>query len=294
MSFLLALLLSSPIEASGASDLKDAWQNVRVSWAAGVVVPDHSPLEGGSPLSWESVTNLTGVFQLPNITRPSGIVYALLSAMGDDRSVFQVGVGVWPDKEYWSVYSWLITGLDSKSPSYKWMANSSTPQSSPGDVVSASIFWLESGWMFSVANENTGMSARHAFPATPAGSFASGDQEVFALESYSQSQSTFADMGNMTLRSLYVDGQRVVGGLYAYGGWDGIHRPLFVVGSTDSPYFIRLAIAAGQAVWSLDAQWRENRISSVMPALLVLASGALVTAVVFVAHRLRAPKNRRS
>lgn len=287
---LLALILPFPVEASTATSVQDAWENVRVSWAAGLVVPDGAALERSASLSWSTASNLTATFQLPNITKPSGITYALLSAMVSDRSVLQVGMGVWPGREYWTVYSWQITGLDTPSPSYKWMANSTTPRSSSGTLVSASIFHSQSGWMFSITDESSGSSVKRTFPETQATSFASGDQEVFALESYTQSPITFASMGNMTLESLFVDGQRVIGGWYAYVGWDGVHYPLFVVGSTNAPYFIRVALTGGQVVWSHNAQWREAQLASVVPVVLGLAITFSAIAVVFLARRRRGPE----
>lgn len=291
--FFLVLITSSPVEGVGVSGAstsgRNDWQNVRVSWASGIVVPEGARLQGGENLSWTTVSNLTGVLRLPNITDPLGITYVLLSAMGNDGSVFQVGVGIWPGCEYWAVYSWFITGANTMSPSYAWMANSTTPRASSNDLISISIFKSQSGWTFRVEDVSTNSAIEKAFPATSV-SFAKGDQEVLSLESYTPSAQTFVNMGNMTLDSLTVDGRRVVRGWYSYSGWDGIHNPLFVVGTSDAPYFVRLSLGTnGVAIWSYDALWKDEHFAVVLPialGVIVLLSAA---ALILVRGRLRKP-----
>ena len=48
------------------------------------------------------------------------------------------------------------------------------------------------------------------------------------------------NMGNLTLDTLSVNGRRVSGGWYPYGSWDTSHKPLFVVGGLEPPFYISL------------------------------------------------------
>ncbi len=273
---MLALVLSSPLEevtsqGGNAGVVKDNWQRAYSSWALGVVVPDGARLDGGGALSWKTATNLTAVARLPNITNPAAITYVVLSAMGNDRTIFQVAAGTWPDCSYWSVYSWFITGVDSRSPAYECMANSTGPEFSPHDVLSISIFIASpSAWMFRVTDENRSSSLERSFPTSLAVSFASGDQEVFSLESYSRSASTFQNMGNQTLESLLVDGTKVLDGWYPYSGWDPAHNPLFVVGGSAAPLFIDLTTnGRGEAVWAYSPQWADAHLNVSLGSVVV-------------------------
>jgi hypothetical protein len=299
LSFLtLTLVLSPPLgaispSAGGSGGVKDNWSRAYSSWALGIVVPDGAKLEGGGVVSWRAETNITALVHLPNVTRPDGITYIVLSAMGNDRTVFQVAVGIWPSSSLWSVYSWFITGVDSQSPTYKWVANGTGQQMSPSDLLSISIFLGPSAWLYGVADYNTSGFWEGFFPGASARSFDSGDQEVVSLESYSRSTSTFHDMGNLTLESLYVDGERILGGWYSYSGWDPQHNPLFTVGGSAAPLFISFASnARGGAVWSYSPEWTGGRAD---PFTAPIAAGVIATVLavcVYLALR-RNPKKAR-
>jgi hypothetical protein len=107
-----------------------------------------------------------------------------------------------------------------------------------------------------------------------------GDQEIFALESYSRDSSTFQNMGNLTLRMLLVDGRRMMSGWYPFADWDGVHNPLFIVGVTAPPQFIGVSVSHdGRAVWYYSGNWRGNGLAdetgSILVALVILVGAAL-------------------
>ena len=255
-----------------------------------MVIPDGAPLGSGAPLAWSDVGNLTMLVVLPNITRPDAITYVVLSAMGDDRTIFQVAAGVWPGSPYWSVYSWYVSGVDTQAPTYQWIANSTGPRFSPGDEVTVSLLRSSSGWGFCVYDHATGASQTGSFPADRGVTFASGDQEVLALESYSRSSATFVGMGNLTLETLLVDGAQVQGGWYFYSGWDPAHNPLFLVGGSQAPLFISLTTnSRGEVVWGYSTQWADAHVSippgPLLPGLAVI--GLATVGIIAMARKVR-------
>ena len=244
----------SPGENSGG--IRNQWQGPYSSWALGIVVPEGASLTGGGSVSWGDESNVSVIARLPNITMPDGITYVVLSVMGNDRTVYQVAAGAWPHSTSWSVYSWFIQGIDTQSPAYTWVANSTGPRMSSGDLVSMSMFIASPAWGYSIRDENTGAGGGGFFPATHSGAFESGDQEVFSFESYSHTASTFEYMGNLTLESISVDGKVVRSGWYTYSGWDPAHTPLFLVGSASAPSFISFATGPqGEPVWGYSPPW---------------------------------------
>jgi hypothetical protein len=113
-----------------------------------------------------------------------------------------------------------------------------------------------------------------------------GDQEVFALESYSTSNAVFAHMGDMILKTLDIDGRKVSGGWYPYGSWDPSHKPLFVVGGLSPPSYISLGESENKTLewsyeqWSTSAQTTSNGVLT--PIVAVPAAAALgVTILAF-------------
>lgn len=298
---LLILILPNSFGVSVPSgeapvSVENTWQHVLSSWALGVVIPDGARFEGGGTLSWTSARNLTVMVHLPNITTSDEITYIVLSAMGNDRTVLQVAAGIYPGSNHWSIYSWFITDVDSASPAYEWVLNSSAPEMRQNDVISISIIVTSPpGWKLTVDDENTSSSLERAFPSVTAVSFASGDQEVFAFESYSRNDSTFQQMGNMTLESLLINGKKVVGGWYSYSGWDAIHNPLFVVGSSNPPPFVSISLGAhGEATWSYAARWTSTNwnVPPFLISLCFLLLGCLVLLAYFVRRRLRRVQGR--
>jgi hypothetical protein len=114
-----------------------------------------------------------------------------------------------------------------------------------------------------------------------------GDQEVFALESYSTSNAVFAHMGDMILKTLDIDGRKVSGGWYPYGSWDPSHKPLFVVGGLSPPSYISLGESENKTLeWSYE-QWSTSAQATssngvLTPSVAVPAAAALgVTILVF-------------
>ena len=231
------------------------------SWALGVVAPEGAPLEGGGALRWGGVTNVTVVLNLPNISLPGGIVYAVVSVMTSDGSVLQAAAGIYPNQSSWRSYSWSIPDIDAVPLAYQWVLNGTAPSMSPGAAAAISVFRANGVWNLKVEDLDSGLSVAEAFPSGGAHSLESGDQEVFALESYSRSASTFRYMGNLTLRELLVGGIRVVGGFYSYSDWDTIHNPVFAVGSSGMtpPGFVSIGLGAdGSIVWSYVEGWQGS------------------------------------
>jgi hypothetical protein len=219
--------------------------------------------------------------------KPDGVTYLILSAEGDNKAVMQVAAGVWPGSDSWSSYAWYITGLGTGSISYGWTVNCSAPLMSPGDTVSLSLTAGAGAWGIRAQDLNTTDRGTWNVPSPGLGGFRVGDQEVIALESYSSSVSTFERMGNATLVALYVDGNRVTGGWYEYGGWNGVSTPLFAVGSAEPPTFVSLApLAGGHAEWYYDAQWTGAVWNiNASPMMFLYACLATLVPVVFLLGR---------
>ena len=282
--FLLALLSAAPSLAADPTRSTDSGPGQAYpasSWALGIVAPEGAHLAGGGGLRWGSVTNVTALLTLPNITRPDAIVYAVVSVMASDGTVLQAAAGIYPGSDSWLAYSQWISGVGSSKLTYYWLVNGSGPVIPPGSRVTISIFRSGSGWSMGVRDDETGSSIARPFPQSIPSTLASGDQEAFALESYSKSSATFGGMGNMTLDSLLADGQAVTGGLYGYGDWDMIHNPVFAVGSsgTSPPGFVSLQIGAGgECVWSYSAAWKGGGGTSAG----ILTVVAVLLAVLFV------------
>lgn len=296
---LVWLVLTAPVASGreGPGSVGGTWQPATTSWGSGVVVPDGARLEGGAGLSWKSATNITAVARLPDIVNPDGATYLVLSAMASDRSVFQVAAGISPANSGWASYSWVVSEVDSSSPLYIWILNGSGPKMSPGDTVAISISVDEaSGWRLCISDVSTGSTLERGFPQKSALTFAAGDQEVFAFESYSRSESAFHEMGNATLVSIAVDGRKVVGGTYPHSGWDAVHNPLFMVGSSSPPAFISMNLEGGSAVWSYTHLWSGSGWTfppaSVLATVTVLAGLVVLTILTGLLYRGRL-RNRR-
>ena len=273
------------------------------SWALGVVVPEGSGLQGGGSLRWQEATNVTALVTLPDISSPDRIVYVVMSLMAQDGSVMQASAGVYPNSSVWMAYSWFIPNALSVPLTYLWLLNSSGPQMVPGAQVSISILRSDGTWGLKILDMGTGGSVFRSFPATVSPSLKAGDQEVFALESYSRAEGTFQRMGNLTLSSLEVDGQKVIGGFYTYGDWQPNHEPLFEVGSAGSspPPFVSLVEGVdGSFVWTYTAVWAT--LGSWYPwafgvgslSLLLLGSISVVVLVYAMTRRRTDQKSRTS
>jgi hypothetical protein len=228
------------------------------SWAYGVVVPNGVQLEGGGKLSWNQANNVTAEVSLSRSGVADGEVLAVLSAMIQDGNVLQVAVGTYPGTQYWWGFAWVVVNVGSSSQAYQWLLNSSRPQLSSGALVDLSIFRTVTGWNFSVTDVSSRNSISGNFQAG-SGPLKSGDQEVFALESYTSNSTVLDEMGNLTMLSLRVNTQPIVSGWYLYSSWDGVHNPLFIVGITDAPSFISATIGNGEVTWYYySTQWTET------------------------------------
>ncbi len=290
--FLVAamLVVSASASASAADPAGSGKQSFpTTSWALGVVVPNGAGLQGGGKLNWEGVANLTAAVTLPSIALPDAIVYAVMSVMASDGSVMQTAAGVYPNRTVWLAYAWSIPG--STPPTYQWMLNGSAPQMPPGANISMSIFTVQGGWGLRVSDRDTGDFVYRQFPSGIPPALKAGDQEVFALESYSRSGATFQRMGNLTLHGILVDGEKVTSGFYAYGDWDPTHDPVFVVGSSGAtpPSFISLdRIGSGSFAWGFAGFWGTSVVDysglEAAGVVLLAVGGALVA--LFIAYKV--------
>ena len=277
--------------------------NIRVSgypstsWALGVVLPEGAGLAGGGSLGWESVTNLTCEARLPFVPNPDGIVYAVMSVMAGDGSVMQVAAGIYPNSSLWRAYSWYVEGVLSSNPTYRWVLNASAPPMSPGDRILLSIYRSSGLWELSLTDATSGGVVNGSFPPGIQSSLKAGEQEVFALESYSRTAEDFARMGNLTLDGVYANDQRVVSGFYSYGGWDPSHDPVFVVGSsgTSPPIFVSLNQESGGTYdWSYSDAWSGYVTPSPVGVWAVVVVAAIAITVASVWASSRSPKAKNS
>ncbi len=227
------------------------------SWGLGVVVPDGAGLSGGGALSWGSTRNVTALVQIPSLDNVTRTTYAIVSLMTQDGFVLQAAAGVYPGNATWLAYSMFIADVGAYPQTYHWVLNSSTPRMFPGDRVVISIFLSQTeGWSFMVRDLASGSLVERSFDAGADQAARSGDQEVFALESYARDASTFEKMGNLTLVAIILDGRNISSGWYSYADWDVRHNPLFVVGGATPPPFIALDKGVGVlAVWSYAEVW---------------------------------------
>jgi len=268
--------------AEGTSQSRPVSAYSNASWATGVVVPEGAGLQDGGKVHWEGVSNVTVSLTLPDIGSPDRVVYAVMSVMTSDGSVLQAAAGALPNSTGWRGFAWLVTGANSGSPTYLWVLNASQPEMSSMGTVLLSIFSEPGAWELKISDMATGSSVERSYPQGPGQVLRAGDQEVFALESYSRSQATFSEMGNLTLNSIWLDGQKVVSGCYLYSDWDMIHNPLFVVGSTGSspPSFIYAGEGkTGSFFWDYAGVWGAQG-DTLTGLAEILALVALVGAVV--------------
>jgi len=279
MLFSVGAIEADPRSLGAQSPLQQGY--VQNSWGLGVVVPEGSSLSGGGTLNWATVTNVTAVVQIPEITNVSGTIYAAVSLMTQDGVVLQTAFGIYPGNGSWLVYSMFIGSITQIPQHYTWVINSSGPAAEPGDVVTVSIYQSPGRiWSFKASNLNTSLSIQRPFGTTSTGQPRSGDQEVFALESYASDTSTFRKMGNMTLLSLLLDGERVASGWYLFAQWDMLHNPLFVVGGASPPGFVDVSFnGGGRAVWYYSESWNGSvqalQAGPILVAMVILLGAAL-------------------
>ena len=259
------------------------------------MVPQGSALSGGGTVNWEDVVNVTALIQLPLIANVSAATYCVVSVMEQNGAVLQAAFGEFPGRAGWQVYAMYIRNLNHVPQEYSWVLNGTAPAAGPGDVVEISIYQAAGGaWDIRASDLNASASVEQPFGGNNTGPLREGDQEVFALESYSFDSGTFSDMGNMTLLSLALDGRGVVSGWYAFADWDMVHNPLFTVGGATPISAVGVDILGrGRAVWYYSGSWQETPgvgegLSFLVAMVTVL--GAALAGVLISARLIRRTK----
>lgn len=256
------------------------------SWALGVVAPEGAELAGGGSLHWEDVSNVTALVVLPNINPAGRMVYAVMSLMTTDGAVLQVAAGTFSNGTGWLSYSWFIPDASSIPIAYVWVLNASLPGMPPNSRASLSIFVREGVWHLRITSLETGAFVERSFPPGLANTLKQGDQEVFALESYTREAGVFQNMGNLTLVGLMVDGTQVTSGFYSYSDWNNVRNPLFAVGSsgTSAPGFVSLSQSDGSVTWSYSPLWTNGEYAisgaAIMASATTLSTAAIGALVV--------------
>jgi hypothetical protein len=264
------------------------------SWAIGAVVPENAPLSNGGTVTWENVSNVTVLLRLPAMNQTDGTIYAILSVMTRDGAILQMASGLLPNATGWGTYAMWIARPEAYPQEYKTLLEVNTLPLAPGALVTLSIYSQGGVWNFAAASPGAAQPIRTTLSANVSSMLKPGDQEVFALESYSTTSSVFADMGNMTLYSIQLDGQRVTGGWYLYGGgWNPSHNPLFVVGGSDPPSFMTAqGCSPYVSCWSFRSQW-AGVVASPYPSSDVLFVLAGTVTIVVIALAIAMTKRRR-
>jgi len=257
------------------------------SWGAGLVVPEGSLTANGSKIDWASVQNVSAIFRLPDINETDGTIYMIMSLMTSNGSIIQAAAGLNVNSSRWGTYATYIANPVGQGQIYAPIISTENPSMEPGDLVSMSIYFLpDSGWNLMLVDLTNGRSVGASFGAGLPASLRTGDQFVFALESYTSNVAIFENMGNVTLSALLINGERVVRGCYLYSGWDNVHYPLFIVGGASVPSFIAMNLTAGGGVvWSYSGQWGSAPAGypqGIYIIFLILAVAAVANIVILV------------
>ena len=257
------------------------WVETKAPWALGLAFSDGTPLEGGYKLDWSKVSNITAIIKLPNITLVDNTIYLILTVMNSDEEVFQVAAGINPSEPIWLVYAFYIRNIAEYPQTYVWVANRTQPKMFPNDRISLALYRVQDeGWRYSAFNIRTGERATGLFPASNV-HLRSGEQEVFALESYTSNPNVFKEMGEVVLEGVYIDGLRIEGEGYVLGGWDPSHKPLFLVGGGNPPSFIAVIRSTSQYKWVYSPV--ESWETSSTPIYIGLAYASTIVLVVVLA-----------
>ena len=289
--FFLLLLTSSRTVAALASVHGE--QYASGPWGLGVVVPENSRFTDGSHLSWGNVSSVAVEVTLPNITFSDYPTLAVESLMAADGSVMQIAAGIYPGNSRWLGYGWFIRDVQANPQSYDWVLNSSGPEMATDEAISLSISLFQGRWEYRIEDLSTHEVTTGEYAATVPPTLKVGDQEVFALESYTTSSVVFAHMGNMTLDALRINGRNIAAGWYGYGSWDTRHNPLFVVGGLDPPPYISLqptdagTLVWGYEQWSVNTQTQPESFPSDIVIGVVVLAGVLTLTTVYVIRRRR-------
>ena len=254
------------------------------SWGLGVVVPENSVFADGGRLSWANATMVSVSIRLPNMSFSDDPTLVVESPMAADGSVMQIAAGIYPTSTKWFAYGWYIRNVQANPQTYGWILNYSKPAMMAGDPVSLSIYLSQGRWHYRIEDLTTREAATGEYAPDVPPSLRVGDQEVFALESYSTSNIVFAQMGNLTLDNLTINGRRIASGWYGYGSWDTHHNPMFVVGGLDPPSYISLQQKPdGTVVWSYQEWSAATEVRPPSLPLTILGIPVLVASVMLVA-----------
>jgi hypothetical protein len=231
---------------------------------------------------------------LPNITFSDYPTLAVESLMATNESVMQIAAGIYPGNSKWLAYGWYIGDIETYPQSYEWVLNSSKPEMAAGASVSLSIFLSRGRWQYRIEDLSTHEVAAGEYATTVPPNLKVGDQEVFALESYTTSTLVFANMGNLTLDALRINGRKIATGWYGYGSWDTRHNPLFVVGGLDPPSYITLQEThGGTLVWGYQ-QWPTSQPALLpSPPLTAIVGVVALTGVLVVTADYMTKRRRR-
>jgi hypothetical protein len=249
------------------------------SWAIGVVVPENSKLAGVGQVNWNSVKNVSALFNLPNISVTNGTIYAIMSLMTENGSIIQVAAGLYSNSSHWTAYAMYILNPESYPQVYRQVTIPRENQMFAGDLLSMSIYFSGGRWWFKVNDLSRNTAVASCFNVSLPGELKDGDQYVFALESYSSNSSVFQSMSNMTLRGLFLNGQKVISGWYLYTTWNNENFPLFIVGGATPPSFISVGFTGnGTVTWSFVSTWSAEAPPSIPFSLIVdiLVAAAIV------------------
>jgi hypothetical protein len=291
VSLLALLLLTLCNTAAIVNAISAKQQYPSGPWGLGIVVPENSRFADGSHLSWAEVDNVSLEVTLPNITFSDYPTLAVESLMAADGSVIQIAAGIYPGNSKWLAYGWFIGNVEAYPQSYEWVLNSSGPEMAAGARISLSLSLVQGRWRYRIENLRTHEVAEGEYASTVPPKLRVGDQEVFALESYTTSTFVFAHMGNITLDALEINERNIVTGWYPYGSWDTRHNPLFVVGGLDPPTYISLQETPdGTLRWSYE-QWSASKPTTpsnfptpVITGIAILC-GTLIPALFYVMRR---------
>lgn len=283
--FLLLILLANHTVISAAQNPDQNREPYPSgSWALGIVVPENAQFSDGGLLSWQNASSITAVIRLANITYTDAPTLAVVSVMARDGLILQIAAGIYPNLANWRTYGWLVRGFLTNSKTYEWVLNASKPEMAVYAWVSLSIYLSSSRWRYRVEDLGKREVVDGEFPFDVAPSPKVGDQEVFALESYSTRNLVFDHMGELLLSSLSINGRNVSKGWYPYGSWDPSHNPLFVVGGLQPPSFISLQQSGNAAlVWNYQQWTVPQRRQSYDPALIAVIVAPILLAVGFIA-----------
>jgi hypothetical protein len=256
-----------------------------------VVVPDGAALSSGQRLSWGAVDNVTASLRLPMINQTDGAIYAVLSVMTSDGGVLQIASGLLPNATGWGTFAMWIKNPMVYPQEYETILDARTPAAQPGAAVSLSIYYSSGTWNFETSEQGVAGALHASLGANASSAIRTGDQEVFALESYSTASEVFSGMGNLTVYSISLNGQRLAGGWYLYGGgWNPSHNPLYTVGGEEPPVFMVAGSCSGGLVCiGFRSPWigTQGPTPNIGTFLALAAAGGTVLVVVVVVSLMK-------